>query len=116
MTCGDIYNLNKETYDKEALECISDQLKNKGDMAHRPFEMMTYYTRTICERITDDLFLVYTGYVKNIKYSEYKEIKSYSGKKDDAKIYNKQRLIEMFGFEISINPWSKSNKIIQSNQ
>jgi len=118
MTCGDFYNLNKEIYDKEALNYMSDLLKNKGDMAHRPYEMMTHYTRMICEQLTDDLFLVYNGYVKNIEYNEYNEgrrIKNYCGKKDDVKVFNKQKLIEMFGFEISINPNSQSNKAIQYN-
>ena len=114
MTNGEFYKQNQEIYDSEAQSFISKFLKNKGDMCHRPFEMMTYHTRTICEKITDDIYLVFEGYVKSTKYSKYEDIIEYTGKKDDAEIYTKHQLIEMFGFEISINPRSYSNYLISS--
>lgn len=115
MTSGQFYEKNQKIYNDEAYSFISDYLKNKKDMCHRPFEMMTHYTRTICEKITDDIYLVFEGYVKSTKYSEGREIKEYVGKKDNASIYTKHELIRMFGFEISLNPHSKSNKLIGSN-
>lgn len=115
MTDGQFYEKNQKIYNNEAYSFISKNLKNKGDMCHRPFEMMTHYTRTICEKITDDIYLVFEGYVKSTKYSEYRDIKEYVGKKDDASIYTKHELIRMFGFEISLNPRSDSNKQICSN-
>ena len=115
MTVGETYELNKEIYNKEAIEFIKDRLEKKGNMTHRPFEMMTYYSRHICERINHDLYLVFIGYVKEIKYSEHRVIERYTGKKDDAKLYTLKELIKMFGFEISINPNSKANKLILTN-
>lgn len=115
MTTGQFYEQNQKIYNDEAYSFISKNLKNKGDMCHRPFEMMTHYTRTICEKITDDIYLVFIGYVKGIEYSEHREIKEYTGKKDDASIYTKHELIRMFGFEISLNPRSESNQLVSSN-
>lgn len=115
MTSGQFYEKNQKIYDNEAYSFISENLKEKGDMCHRPFEMMTHYTRTICEKVTDDIYLVFEAYVKGIKYSDHREIKEYAGKKDDAEIYTKHELIRMFGFEISLNPRSKSNQLVSSN-
>ena len=115
MTTGEIYEQNQKTYNDEAYFFISNNLKEKGSMCHRPFEMMTHYTRVICEKITDDIYLVYIGYLKDIEYLEGREIKKYAGKKDDASIYTKHELIRMFGFEISLNPKSKSNLQIKAN-
>lgn len=114
MTSGQIYNKNKEIYDKEAIEYIDKLLPNVGSYCHRPFEMMTSFSRIIVEKITEDLYLTYEGYVRDTKYTDYRKIESYSGKKDNAKIYTKQKLIEMFGFEISLNPRSKSNRSLQN--
>jgi len=114
MTNEKRYNLNKEIYNNEAKEFIDEFLKNKGDKAHRPFEMMTYHSRYIIEKITDDIYLLFVGYVKDTKYNEFRVILNYTGKKDDARIYNLKDLINMFGFEISINPHSKSNKFIKT--
>ena len=114
MTSGQIYNKNKEIYDKEAIEYIDKLLQNVGSYCHRPFEMMTSFSRIIVEKITEDLYLTYEGYVRDTKYTDYREIESYSGKKDNAKIYTKQKLIEMFGFEISLNPRSKANRSLQN--
>lgn len=113
MTSEQFYEKNKKTYNDEAFFFIHKNLKNKGDMCHRPFEMMTYYTRTICEKISDDAYLVFKGYVKSTKYYRHREIKEYTGKKDGISIYTKHELIRMFGFEISLNPNSKSNKLIR---
>ena len=115
MTSGQFYEKNQKIYNDEAYSFISENLKEKGDMCHRPFEMMTHYTRTICEKITDDIYLVFKGYVKSIKYSEHREIKEYVGEKDNASIYTKHELIRMFGFEISLNPRSKSNQLVSLN-
>lgn len=115
MTTGQFYEKNQNIYNDEAYALIKETLKQKGNMVHRPFEMMTHYTRTICEKITDDIYLVFEGYVKSTEYSTGREIKAYAGKKDDASIYTKHELIRMFGFEISLNPRSKSNQLISSN-
>ena len=115
MTDGENYNLNKEIFNNEAKKFIDKFLKNKGDKVHRPFEMMTYYKRDIIEKITDDKFLCYTGYVKNTEYDVFKKILNYSGKKNDIEIYTLKKLINMFGFEISTNPNSNSNKLIKKS-
>lgn len=104
MTNREIYEKNQTIYNNKAFDYINENLKEKGDMVHRPFEMMTHYSRTICEKITDDIYLVFTGYVKSTSYGDLREIKAYSGDKDDARIYTKHELIRMFGFEISLNP------------
>jgi hypothetical protein len=114
MTTGQIYNKNKEIYDNEAIEYIDRFLPNIGYYYHRPFEMMTHYTRTICEKITDDIYLVFEGQVKSTKYLDGGEISFYGGRKDNASIYNKYQFISMFGFEISLNPRSKSNRSFQN--
>lgn len=114
MTIGQIYNKNKEIYDKEAIVYISEYLPTNGSFCHRPFEMMTSFTRLIIERITEDIYLTYEAEVKNIKYRDNREIELYNGRKDNASIYNKKQLISMFGFEISLNPHSESNRSLQN--
>lgn len=115
MTLGENYELNKEIYNEEAKKYIMKFFKKNGDMAHRPFEMMTHYSRLICERLTIDLYMSFTGYVKEVKYGDGRKIERYIGKKDGAEIHTLKELIEMFGFEISMNPNSNANKLISAN-
>lgn len=113
MTLGEIYNKNKDIYNKEASEYIEKFLAKDGDMCHRPFEMLTHHTRMVIERISENSFISFKGYVKDIEYIEGREIKSYKGIKDDLIMCDKNRILRMFGFEISLNPKSKSNKEIE---
>jgi len=116
MTCGEIYNKNKRIYNKHAVIYINEFLKSTGDKIHRPFEMMTFYQRTICEKIDNDKFLVYEGFVEKTFYDKFdSKIISYTGKKVNPAIYSLIRLIQMFGFEISLNPNSRANIEINNN-
>ena len=67
MTSVQIYNKNKEIYDKEAIEYIDKFIPNVGSYCHRPFEMMTNFSRIIVEKTTEDLYLTYEGCVRDTR-------------------------------------------------
>ena len=112
MTSGEKYNLNKEIYDKYAMDFIKKNISKIGDFCHRPFEMLTFWQRTICEKIDNEKYLVYEGFVKKTEYYEGRKIKKYLGEKMMPKIYNLENLIYLFAFEFAINPKSGANELI----
>lgn len=114
MTCGEIYKKNKSVYDKEALKWIKVGLEMTGDICHPPFEMKTYGTRYVCEKVTDNIFLGYQATVKEIIYDEYGAIESYNGDRNKVNVYSFNGIVEKFGFRISDNPNSESNRKINN--
>jgi hypothetical protein len=63
--------------------------------------------------MSENSFICFKGYVKDIEYIDNRDIKSYKGVRDDLIRCDKSRILRMFGFEISLNPKSKSNKEIE---
>lgn len=66
--------------------------------------MKTYHTRILSKKISDEIFIVFDGYVENIienssglKYTGYTNIRH--------KKYALEELIYYFGFEFSLNPY-----------
>lgn len=114
MTCGEIYNKNKDIYTKEALKWIRLGFKEIGDICHPPFEMKTYGTRYVCEKIADDIFLGYQATVKEIVYDEYGAVEAYNGDRNKVLVYSFSGIVEKFGFRISENPNSESNRKINN--
>lgn len=116
MTYGEIYNLNKGIYNQEAKIYINKYLPNIGDIAYIPFSMKTHYSRIVVKKLSDKKFIWFSAIVEEIKPLENGININYNGEILECKEMKLNRLIDSFGFEISINPRSKSNKIIQDEK
>ncbi len=106
LTSGEIYNKNKLHYDNLAIKYIQENLKNINDICYVPFTMQTYFTRTMAKKISDTTFIVFDGYISDIKIID--DVFSYFGKENNnCKEYNINEMIEYFGFEYSLNTYHR---------
>lgn len=100
MTAGEIYEKDKEYYDNLAKNYISSNLKNKNDTCYIPFAMKTNYSRCMIKKINDDKYIIFNGLVQDINEGKYEGTVLLN-----AKEVNKKDLIEICGFEYSLNPF-----------
>ena len=102
MNSGQIYEKNKSHYDDLAMQYINDNLKNINDVCYVPFCMKTDYSRSMIKKISNDDFLVFDGLVEFIK----EDGRAYTANElINKKEYNFMQLIDICGFEYSLNPY-----------
>ena len=102
MNSGQIYEKNKSHYDNLAMQYINDNLKNINDVCYVPFCMKTDYSRSMIKKISNNDFLVFDGLVEFIK----KDGRAYvSNELINKKKCNLMQLIDICGFEYSLNPY-----------
>ena len=105
MTSGAIYRKDKEYYDSLAKEYINKNLKNIDDTCYVPFAMKTNYSRAMIKKISDNEYIYFHGYVKDIVKDENDSFKYCGDTNNRCRIYNKNEIIESCAFEFSLNPY-----------
>lgn len=105
MTSGEIYRKDKEYYDSLAKEYIDENLKIIDDVCYVPFAMKTNYSRAMVKKISDDEYIYFYGYVKDIVKDEFDYLQYCGDTNNRCKTYTKNEIIEECAFEFSLNPY-----------
>ena len=114
MTSGEIYNQNKQYYDKLAKEYIEKHLVNIEDVCYVPFAMKTYYTRAMIKKINNDEYICFDGYVKDIEADELYSFKYVGNTNNKCNRYTEKEIIKLCAFEFSINNYYR--ELLEKNK
>lgn len=114
MTSGEIYNQNKQYYDKLAKEYIEKHLVNIEDVCYVPFAMKTYYTRAMIKKINNDEYICFDGYVKDIEIDSFNYFKYIGDTNNKCNRYTKEEIIRLCAFEFSINNYYR--ELLEKNK
>lgn len=114
MTSGEIYNQNKQYYDKLAKEYIKKNLVNIDDVCYVPFAMKTYYTRAMIKKINNDEYICFDGYVKDIEADELYSFKYVGDTNNKCNRYTEKEIIILCAFEFSINNYYR--ELLEKNK